>query len=184
MFTHLGIFKSTVHSWIKVHMVVINCCCSVAKSCLTLCNLLDCSMPGFPVLHHLPELVQTHVHWVGDAIQGSCPPFMPFSSCLLSFPVSGSFPMSQLFGSIRWPKYWSISTFSISPSKEYLGLISFRIDLFDLLAVQGTPRVFSNTTVQKHQFFSTQPSFMVQLWHMYVTTGKTISLTIGTMSAK
>ena len=77
---------------------------------------------------------------------------------------------------IRWPKYWSFS-FSISPSNEYSGLIFFRMDWLDLRAVQGTLKVFSNTTVQKHQFFSTPPS----LWsnsHPYVTTGKTIALTI------
>ena len=96
------------------------------------------------------------------------------------------FPNIRVFSNelalhIRWPKYWS---FRISPSNEYSGLISFKIDWFDLLAVQGTLRVFSNTTVQKHQFFSTQPSFMVQLWRMYVTTGKTISLTIWIFVAK
>ena len=78
---------------------------------------------------------------------------VPFSSCLQSFPASGSFPMSHLH--IRWPKYWSFS-FSISPSSEYSGLISFRIDWLNLLAVQRTLRGFSNTTVQKHQFLDTQ----------------------------
>ena len=76
------------------------CCCSVVHSCLTLCNSMDCSMPGFPVLHHLPELDQTHVHWVGDAIQPSHPLLIvPFSSCLQSLPASGSFLMSRLFES-------------------------------------------------------------------------------------
>ena len=79
----------------------------------------------------------------------------PFSSCPQSLPASGSFPMSQLFA--RWPKYWSFS-FSISLSNEHPGLISFRMDWLDLLAVQGTLRVFSNTTVQKHQFFGAQLS--------------------------
>ncbi|CAI9158686.1 unnamed protein product [Rangifer tarandus platyrhynchus] len=86
----------------------------------------------------------------------------PFSSRLQSFPASGSFQMSQFFFfesvlQIRWPKYWS-SSFNISPSNEYSGLISFGVDWVDLLAVQGSLRVFSNTTVQKHQFFSTQLS--------------------------
>ena len=74
------------------------CCCSVANSCLTLCNPVDYSRWGFPVLHHLPELAQIHVHWVGDAIQPSHP-FFPFSSFLLSFAASGSFLMSQLLTS-------------------------------------------------------------------------------------
>ena len=96
---------------------------------------MDCSTPGLPVHHHLPELTQTHVHHVSDAIQ----PFHPFLS-----PSPAAFNYSQhqgLFNEsvlhIRWPKYWSFS-FSISPFNEYSGLISFRIDWFDLLAVQGT----------------------------------------------
>ena len=91
--------------------------------------------------------------WCHPTISSSV---VPFFSCLQSFPASGSFQMSSALR-IRWPKYWSFS-FSISPSNEYSGLISFRVDWFDLLAVQGLSRVFSNTTVQKHQFFSTQLS--------------------------
>ena len=106
---------------------------SVAQSCPTLCDPMDCSTPGFPVLHQLPELAQTYVHCVSDAIQPSHP--LSFSSCLQSFPAAGSFPMSQFFA--WWPKDWSFS-FSISPSKENSGLISFRMDWLDLLAVQGT----------------------------------------------
>ena len=87
--------------------------------------------------------------WCHPTISSSV---VPFSSCPQSFPASGSFPMSEL--RMRWPKYWSFS-FNISPSNEHPGLISFRMDCFDLLAVQRTlKRVFSNTTVQKHQFFS------------------------------
>ena len=109
------------------HMILLICsgCCSVAQSCLTLCNPMDCSIPGFPVLYHLLKLAQTHVHWVGDAIQ---------PTHLLSFPFLPAFNLSQHQGfsnesafSIRWPKYWNFS-FSISPSNEYLGLISSRID--------------------------------------------------------
>ena len=74
------------------------CCCSVAQSCPTLCDPMDCSTPGLPLLHQLPEFAQTHVHRVGDAIQPSHPLLSPFS-CLQSFPASGSFPMSQLFTS-------------------------------------------------------------------------------------
>ena len=80
---------------------------------------------------------------------------LPFSSCPQSFPASGSFPLSPLH--IRWPKYWGFS-FNISPSNEYSGLISFRIDCFHYFAVQET-QAFSGTIIQKHQFFSTQPFF-------------------------
>ena len=111
------------------------CCCSVAQLCPTLCNPLDCNTTGFPVFHHLPEFAQTHIHWVGNAIQPSQPlssPSPPASifSCIRVFP-------NELVVCIRWPKYWSIS-FSISPSNEYSELTSFRIDWFDFLAVQGT----------------------------------------------
>ena len=108
---------------------------SVAQSCLTLCDPIDCSPPGFPVHLQLPELAQTHVRWVSDATQ----PSYPLSS--LSLPAF-NFPSFRVFSNgsvhpVRWAKYWSFS-FSISPSNEYPGLISFRIDWFDLLAVQGT----------------------------------------------
>ena len=108
-------------------------CRSVAKSCLTLCNPVDCSMPGFPVPHHFLEFAQVHVHWISDAIQPSCP-------LLPSLLLPSVFPSIRIFSSelalhIRWPKYWS---FGINPSNEYSWLISFRIDWFDLLAVQGT----------------------------------------------
>ena len=128
---------------------------SVAQLCPTLCNHMDCSTPGLPVHHQLPEFTQIHVHWVSDAIQPS--------HLLLSLLLPSVFPSIRVFSNesvlpIRWPSYWS-SSFSISPSKEYSGLISFRMDWLDLLAVQGTLlRVFSNTTVQKHQFFGTQLS--------------------------
>ena len=109
-------------------------CFSVAQSCPILCDPMDCSTSGFPVPHHLLEFVQVHVHWVGDAIQPSHPLSSP------SPPASG-FPNIRVFSNesalrIRWPKYWSFS-FSISLSK-FSGLIFFRIDWFDLLAVQET----------------------------------------------
>ena len=100
-----------------------------AQSCPTLCDPMDCSMPGLPVHHQLWEFTQIHIDWVGDAIQPS-PPLLSPSPPVLN--------LSQHQGlQIRWPKYWSFS-FSISPSNEYSGLISFRIEWFDLLAVQGT----------------------------------------------
>ena len=103
----------------------------------------------------LPEFTQTHVHRVSDAIQPSHPLSSPS-------PPPSIFPSIRVCSNesalhIRWPKYWSFS-FSISPSNEHPGLNSFRMDWLDLLAVQGTLRVFSNTTVQKHQFFGPQLS--------------------------
>ena len=109
------------------------CCCSVAKSCPTLHDPLDCSTPSFPVPYHLLEFAQVHFHWISDAIKPSHPLFP-----LLLLP--SIFPSTRVFSNelalpIRWPKYWG---FTISTSNEYSGLISFKIDWFDLLAVQGT----------------------------------------------
>ena len=109
-----------------------HCCCSGPKLCPALCDSVNHSTPGFPVLHYLLELAQTHVHWLGAATQPSHP-VTHFCSCPQSFPASGSFLMSQLFASGGF-------SFSISPSNEYSELISFRIDWFDLIAVQGTPK--------------------------------------------
>ena len=190
-----------------------SCCyCSVTKSWTTLGDPMDCSTPGLFVLHCLPEFAQTHVHWVGDAIQPFSPLSPPsppalnlskyqyiqvrFSSVVsnsatpwtaapqasLSITNSQSllrlmsielvmtcnnlilcqslllppsiFPSIRVYESvlrIRWPKYWSFS-FSISPSNEHSELISFRIDCWISLQSKGLSRVFSNTTVQKHQF--------------------------------
>ena len=120
----------------KVPFLALNCCCSIAKSCPTLCDPMDYSIAGFPVLHCLLEFAQIHVYWVGNAIQ-SCHPLLPPSPFAFSLSQHwGLFPMSWLFPSGE-PKFWSF-TFSISPSNEYSGLISFRIEGFDLLAVQGT----------------------------------------------
>ena len=134
---------------------------------------MDCSTPGFPVHHQLPELTQTHVHRVGDSIQPSHPLLSP------SPPVLN---LSQHQGlQIRWPKYWSFS-FSISPSNEYSGLISFRIEWFDLLVVQGTLKSllpYHNLKASVHSTF-----FVVQLSHLYKTTGKTIALTRWTFVGK
>ena len=132
---------------------------SVAQSCPTLCDPTDGSMPGFPVYHQLPEPTQTHVHWVGDAIQ---------TSHSLSSP-SPTFNLSQrqsLFrwasSSHRWPKDWSFS-FSISPSNEYSGLISFRIDWLELLAVQGTLKSLLQHHSSKASILQCWAFFIVQL---------------------
>ena len=120
-------------AWHQTHLI--HCYGSVAKLCPTLCNPMDWSMPGFPVLHYLPELAQTHVHWVSDAIQTSHP-LLPLFLLPSVFSSIREFS-SGLALHIRWPKYWSFS-FSISTSSEHSGLISFRIDWFNLPAVQGT----------------------------------------------
>ena len=112
---------------------------SVAQSCPTLSNPMDCNTPGFPVHHQLPEFTQTHLHWVSDAIQPSHPlssSVIPFSSCLQSSPASGFFHMSRFFSS-GGQSIW-VSAFSISRCNENSGLIFFRIDWLDLLSVQGT----------------------------------------------
>ena len=139
---------------LSMSWVICCCCCSVTQFCLTLCDLMDCGMPGFPVLHHFPELAQTHVHWVSDAIQ----PIRPLS---FSFLLPSIFPSMRVFSEsvlcIRRPNYWSFS-FSISPSSEYSGLISFWIDWFDLLEVQGTLKSLLQYHSSKHLFFDVQHS--------------------------
>ena len=154
---------------------------SVAQSCPTLCNPMDCSTPGLPVHHKLLELAQTHVHWVGDAIQ----PSHPLSS--LSPPIF-NLPGIRVFSKklvlrIGWPKYWSFS-FSISPSNEYSGLIFLRIDWFDLLAVQGTLKSLIQHHSSTASVLQRSAVFMVQLSHPYMTTGKTIALTRWTFVSK
>ena len=115
---------------------------SVSQLYPTLCDSMDCSMSGFPVHHQFPELTQTHAHRVGDAIQPSHPLSSPSPPAFILSQHQGLFQKSVLH--IRWPKCWSLS-FSISPSNEYSGLISFRIDWLDLLAVQGTLKSLSPT---------------------------------------
>ena len=134
--------------------------CAVARSCLTLCVPMDCSTPGFPVLHKLLEFVQTHVHWGDDAIQSSqiCHLLLLLPSIFLRIKV---FSNEQALP-IRQPKYWS---FSFCPSNEYSGLISFRIDWFDLPVVQGTlksllqPHSLKASVLQCSAFFLTQRIF-------------------------
>ena len=147
----------------------------------TLRDPTDYRTPGFPVFHNLPELVQTHVHRVSETIQPSHP---------LSSPSPPAFSLSQHQGfsnesalRIRWPKYWSFS-FTISPSNEYSGLISFRIDWFDLPAVQGTLKSLLQHHSSKVSILRQSAFFMVQLSHPYMTTGKTIALTTWTLVSK
>ena len=137
-------------------------------------------MPGFPILHYLPELAQTSVRWVGDAIHHfilCCPLFQP-----------SIFPNIRVFSTEpalcnRWPKFWSFS-FSISPSNEYSGLISLRSDWFDLLAVQGTLKSFLQHHSLKASVLQCSAFFIAQLSHSYMTTGKTIALTRQTFVGK
>ena len=147
---------------------------SVTQSCLTLCDPIDGSTPGLPVHHQLPEFTQTHHHWVGDAIQPSHPLSSPSPPAFNLSQHQGLFKESALC--IRWPKYWRFS-FNISPSNEYSGLVSFRMDWLDLLSVPETLKSLlqhhsSKTSVLWHSAFS-----IVQLSHPYMTPGITIALT-------
>ena len=154
---------------------------SVAQLCPTLCNPKNYSMPGLLVHHQLPEFTQTHVHHVGDAIQPShlCCPLLLLPSI---FPSIGVFSTELVFH-IRWLKYWSFS-FSISPSNEHPGLISFRMDWLDLLAVRGTLKSLLQHHSSKASILLCSAFFIVQLSHPYTTTGKTIALTRWTFVGK
>ena len=157
------------------------CCCSVAQSCLTLCNPMDCSTPGFPVLHYFPHLLKLM------SIESVTPsnhlilynPLLLLPSVFLSIRVF----FNELSLHIRWPKYWSFNV-SISPSNEYSGLISFRIDWFDLPVVQGTLKNLLQHHSLKASILQCSAFFMVQLSYLYMTTGKIIALTYGPLSSK
>ena len=149
--------------------------------CPTLRDPMDCSTPGFPVHHQLPELTQTHVHHVRDATQPSHP------SHPLLLPPS-MFPRIRIFSSelvlhILWPKYWSFS-FSISPPNEHPGLISFRMDWLGLLAVQRTLKSLLQHHSSKASILWHLAFFIVQFAHPYMITRKTIGLTRWTFVDK
>ena len=136
---------------------------SVAQSCSTLCNPMDCSTPGLPVHHQLPEFTQTHVHWVSEAIQPSHPLLSP----------SSAFNLPQHQGLFKWvsslhqeEKYWSFS-FHISLSNEYSGLVSFRMDWLALLAVQGTLKNLLQHHSWKASILWCSGFFIVQLSSIY-----------------
>ena len=140
---------------------------------------MDCSTSGIPVRRQLPELTQTHVHQADDAVQPAHP---------LSSPSPPAFPSIRVFSnesvfSIRWQKYWSFS-FSISPSNEYSGLISFRMNWLDLLTVQGTLKRLFQHHSSNASVLQCSALFMVQLSHPFMTTGKTIALTRWTFVSK
>ena len=145
---------------------------SVAQSCSTLCDPMNCRTPGLSVHHHLPAFTQTHVHWVGDAI----------------YLLPSIFPSIRVFSNesalhIRWPKYWSFS-FNISPSNEHPGLISFRMYWLDLLAVQGTLKSLLQHHSSKASILWHRAFFRVQISYLYMATGKTIALTRQTFVGK
>ena len=154
---------------------------SVSRSCTTLCDPVNHSTPGLPVHHKLPESAQAHVHQVSDAIQ----PSHPLSSPSPPAPIP---PSIRVFSNestllMRWPKYQSFN-FSISPSNEHPGLISFRRDWLDLLVVQGTLKSLLQHHSSKASIFQHSAVFTVQLSHPYMTTGKTIALTRWTFVGK
>ena len=160
---------------------LIICCCSVTKSCSTLCNPMNCSTTGFSVLI---------IFWSLFKLM-SMEKVMASNHLILCHPLlflPSIFPSIRVFSDesslhIRWPKYWSFS-FTVSPSNEYSGLIYFRTNWFDILAVQET----LNNLLQHHNLKASilwhSAFFMVQLSHLYMTTGKTTALTIQTLSAK
>ena len=153
---------------------------SVAQSCPTLCDPMECSMSGLHVHHQLPEFTQTCPlnQWCHPT-RSSC---VVFSSCLQTFPALGSFSNESVH--IRWPKYWTFS-FNISPSNENSGLISFRMDWLDLLAVQGTLKSLLQDHHSKASILWHSVFFIVQLPHPYMTTGKKkIALTRWTFVGK
>ena len=163
---------------------------SVTQSCSTLCDPIGCNTPGFPVHHQHPELVQTHVHWVRDAIQPSHP---------LPSPSPPAFGLSQHQGLFQWvsashqvakvlelqhPMNIQYIQWIFSPSNEYSGLTSFRMDWFDLLAAQGTLKSLLQYHSSKASILWCLAFFMVQHSHPYMTTGKTIALTRWTFFGK
>ena len=153
---------------------------SVSQLCPTLCDPMNRSTPGLPVHHQLPEFTETHVHQV-----------MPSSHLILCHPLlllPLIPPSIRVFSNestlrMRWPKYWSFS-FSISPSKEIPGLISFRMDWLYLLAVQGTLKSLLQHHSSKASILRRSAFFTVQLSHLYMTTGKTIALIRWTFVGK
>ena len=146
---------------------------SVAQSCLTVCDPMDCSTPSLPVHHQLPEFTHMSIKLVISSNH-----LILYSPLLL---LPSIFPSIRVFSNmsvlhIRWPEYWSFS-FKTSPTNEHPGLISFRMDWFDLLAVQGTLKSLLQHHSSKASILECSAFFIVQLSHQYMTTGKTIALT-------
>ena len=147
MYTHYYVWNRQLVRWW--------CWCSVDQSCLTVCEPMDCSTPGYSVLHHLPELTQTHVHWISDAIQPSCPLQSPSPPALSLFQHQG------LYLGVIFPSGGQNNGASASALILPVNIHGwFPLGLTSLISLRSMilSRVFSNTTVQKHQFFSVQPS--------------------------
>ena len=153
------------------------CCFFVVQSLCSaqLCNPMDCSTPGFPIFHYILKFSQIHVYWVNDMSRASHPFLLP--SLLPSIFLSIRVFSNELALCSRWPKYWSFS-FSISSFIEFSRLISFRIKWFDFFAVQGTLKSFLQHCSLKASILQCSAFFMIQLSHPYMTTGKTITMTI------
>ena len=154
---------------------------SVTQLCPTLCNPMDCSMPGLPVITNsqsLLKLMSIELVMPSNHLN-LCPPLLLLP---LIFPSIMVFSNESVLG-IRWPKYWSFS-FNISPSSEYSGLISFRMDWLDLLAVQGTLKSLLQHHSSEASIHQCSAFFLVQLSHPYMTTGKTVALTRWTFVGK
>ena len=151
--------------------------CSVTQSCLTLCNPMDCSTPGFPDHHQLPEFTQTYVHLVADTIQ----PSHPLSS---ASPLALNLSQHQGLFKLDSSSHQVAKVLEFSPSKEYAGLISFKMDWLDLLAVQGTLKSLLQHHGSKASILQHSAFFIVQLSYPYMTTGKIITLTRWTFLAK
>ena len=154
---------------------------SVPQLCLTLCDPMNRSMPSLPVHHQVARFTQTHIHRVSDAIQPSLSLSSPSPPALN--PSQDQSLSNELTLHMRWPKYWSFS-FSIIPSKEIPGLISFRMGWLDLLAVQGTLKSLLQHHSSKASILQHSAFFTVQLSHPYMTTGNTIALTRWTFVGK
>ena len=140
--------------YIHAELFTLCCCHSVPKSCLNFCDPTDCSMPGFPVLHYLPEFAQSHVHWVHWCSLTISSLAALFSFCLQSFPAWGSFPKSQLFPS-------GVQSIGASTSVIPMNIQGwFPIRLTGLISLQskGLSRIFSSNIIQKNQIFGVQPS--------------------------
>ena len=154
---------------------------SVTQLCLNLCNPLNCSMPGFPDHHQLLELTQIHVNCVSDATNHLiiCHSLLLLPSILPNIRVFSNRSVLR----IRWPRYWSFS-YSISPSNEYWGLISCRVDRLYIHAVQGTLKSLLQHHTSKASILLHSAFFLVQLSYPYMTTGKTIALTRWTLVDK
>ena len=153
---------------------------SVTQLCLTHCDPMNCSMPGLPVHHQLPEFTQTHMHRVSDAIQ---PSHLSSASPPALNPSHIRVFSNESTLCMRWPKYWSFSL-SISPSNEHSGLVSFRMNWLDLLAVQGTLKSLLQHHSSKGSILWWSTFFTIQLSHLYMTTGKTMALTRRTFVGK